>query len=1028
MIDDRRGPFASRLAIVIARAASFPERVGSEMFVPVAEANVEDVEPRVRRWLKTVARDTESQRALMEDLARRGLALGAGLRTVRLRDPRILPSWAEALTAFLEAQPTSLDHAAELGVRATALASFERTAHALLPRVRGRIEGIEIADAGYRGIVSDLVRRLIEICDATMRFEAQILAPAADPIQWPDIPAVDATQAGWMARLERLPALAFVIGVACEQWRGSVTEILVHLRDDGDLLRDAPFDRGALGALVEFKGGAGDRHANGRSVALLRFSSGRGLVHKPKDLRHVDATMKLLRFLGDAGLSLPLAIRGVLCRDGYGWEERVEPREVEDRDGFPRFYRRLGMLMRLMQLLNGRDLWADNLVASGDQPILIDLECLFCPPLHPPPLLSPRRRALVERMESTVVRTAMPIQAWMPSPDLPTRDLGCLSHAADPRESGGGALPLAPYRPWLGAEIADPWRYAEEVIAGYREMHDVLVKSRSALLSEDGPLRAFEDVGTRYIWRSTWDCHRALRASVSPPALLDGTARETVLAMLVRGAHALAREVDRPDLAEIAGAEIDAFRRLDVPLFTSRPTSSSLFSPRGQEIPGHFAGTAWDEVHRRITALDRTSVDDEEAILRAAIDAARGGADLPREALPAMSAATLRSGRRSEDVEPTADEVMAAVDDIAALLLDARRPPLGTGDGWLALTWWPAMDVWEVAPAAADLISGALGPALFLAEHFARSGDPRSWTASRETLDELFELAIHSDRMPPDPRLALGAPVPGGLAGPGALCYVAGRAGASLGDATLLAAARARVARATAAADAKQVGSDLAFGLAGLELQLLRLRADAGVDDADLDRILSHLADRLCQILTHRETPDRVSLASRLGELVPLDRDGIALALARTMALAPALVPDRATVTAALGPHVFDLSQRGGRLAALAVHGLGVQTGAAPALVHAGPIALHEQSTRALVSRAEEAQLAARVTGDPEAAREARRCVRVLLDRRAATGRWFPDRLVDDRLNLSALDGLPALGSVLLRHLRPQLPLISVLE
>jgi hypothetical protein len=1009
----------SRLAAVIARAASFPERASSELFVPVASSSAEDVEPRVRRWMRAVARDTESQRALMHHLASNGKALGAGLRTVRLCDPQRLPSWAESVVAFVEAQPASIERAAEVGSRTTALASFERAAQASLPRVNGRIEGIEIDEAGQRGIVDDLVHRLVEVCDPAMRLEARILAPDADARRWLEDPVIDGTRAGWLARIERLPALAFAIGVACEQWQTSMTEVLTRLSADMDVLREMAFVQSDLGSLVELKGGAGDRHADGRSVVLLRFSSGQGLVYKPKDLRHVEATMKLVRFLDDAGLSLALATRGVLSRDGYGWEERIEPREVEDRGGFARFYRRLGMLMRLMQLLNGRDLWADNLLACGEQPVLVDLECLFCPPLRPPPLLSPRRRALTDRMETTVVRTAMPIQAWMPTPELPTRDLGCLSRASDPGGALGAALRIAPYRPFLGAEMADPWSHAEDVIAGYREMHDVLSKSRGALLAPDGPLSGFEGVLTRYIWRSTWDCHRALRVSVSPEALVDGAARETVLAMLVRGAHTLARELESPGLSAIADAEVDSFRRLDIPMFASRTTSASLFTPGGHEIANHFDGMAWNEVRRRVEELDRTPLDAEVAILRAALDAARGGADLPLPATPAAVAAS-----RREEAPPSADEVMAAVDEIANLLLSARQPPIGTGGGWLCLAWWPEMDVWEVAPAAADLLSGALGPLLFLADHFALTGDPRSWMASRETMDELFELARHTDRMPPDPRLALGAVVPGGLSGPGALCYAASRVGASLGDNSLLAAARGHVVAAAIAAEAEHVCVDLPLGLAGLQLELLHVRSDGGPPHPDLDRTIAHVADRLSRIMASPETPYRMSASRRLGDIVPAGRDGIALALARTLAVAPTLVEDREGVRASLAAHAHDLSRRSGRMAFMAAH----EQGTHPGIVGTSSAALSALHTRALVSRAEEAQQRARITGDPEAAREASRCIRALLDRRATSGRWLPDRLVDDRLELSALDGMPALGSVLLRHLRPQLPLISVLD
>lgn len=1018
---------STRLATVIAAAAPFPERVSSEFFVPVGASNIRDVEPRVRRWLRTVAQDDEGLRAAMEYFAGNGQALGAGFRTVRLRDFRHLPSWAETLVAFLAAQPASSDEAASSGASTTLLVSFQRAAHALVPRLDGHIEGAQVADEGYEGIVGDLVSRLTEICDPAMRFEMQLLMPGANPVDWPGIPEVDATEAGWLERLERLPALAFVVGVTCEQWRRSVIEVLGRLLTDVALLRGEPFRREEFDPLVQFKAGAGDRHADGRSVTLLRFASGRGLVYKPKDLRHVEATMKVITFLNGAGLPLPLATRAVVCRDGYGWEERVDPKPVADRGGFHRFYRRLGMLIRLMQILNGRDLWADNLLAAGEQPLLTDLECLFTPPLDAPPQLPPRRQALMDRMETTVVRTAMPLQAWLPSPECPICDVGCLSHAGDPPEAGGAALPVAPYRPWMGAETADPWNHADDVSTGYREMHEVLLANRDKLLLDNGPLHAFTGVRMRYIWRDTSECRKMIRASVNPTALVDGTARETVLAVVFRGAWTpIAREVDLP---EIASAEIGAFRRLDIPLFTSLTTSSSLFTPEGTEIIGHFAGTAWDEVHRRIAALDQVPIDTDVAILRTAIDAARGGTDLaPGVELVARATSHNPNRNRPEDSEPAIDEVLKAVHDIADLLLAGRRPPLGTGSGWLALLWSPALDLWDVGPAAADLISGALGPALFLAEHFLVSGDPRSWTASRETLDELFELSNSNDNASEDLSLALGATVPGGLAGPGALFYVAGRVAVSLADKTLLLPARMHVDRAAGGAQAQRVGFDLAFGLAGLQLELLRFRTDDGMADVDLDLLASHLAARLGRVMLNPDIArNPVPTSTRLRDLVPTERDGIALALARTVAVAPELVVDRTAVMASLAAHSFDLARRGGRLAAMAVYGCGVQA-TLPTVPRPGLVELTELGTRALLLRAEEAQLAARSTNNPEAAFEARRCIRVLLDRRAASGRWFPDRLVDDRLNLSALDGMPALGSVLLRYLRPELPLISVLE
>jgi hypothetical protein len=550
------------------------------------------------------------------------------------------------------------------------------------------------------------------------------------------------------------------------------------------------------------------------------------------------------------------------------------------------------------------------------------------------------------------------------------------------------------------------------------------VANQQKLLAEDGPLGGFRGVLVRFIWRSTWECYRILAASVHPMTLVDGIARETMLASVLRGAYSpAARLATRLDLPALAAAEVDAFRRLDVPLFRSVTTSTSLFTPGGTEIPNQFAATAWDAVMGRIASLHRVSVEADVTVLRAAIDAARGGDDVGAftDGAGRVVAGPPRRQDRPDDVGPSADEVATAVQDIADLLCGARLAPLGTGSGWLGLLWAPAPDMWEVGPAAADLVSGALGPVLFLAENFSVNGDQRSWIASREALDELIELSLSEFGPLGEERYGHGGSVPGGLAGPGALLYVAGQAAVSLGDTDLLGVARTQVERASACAEGDDVGCDLAFGLAGLQLELLRLRTDDDKDDIGRDGLVSRLTDVLREAMLHPDTEmDAGPAARRLGHLVPSGLDGVALALARTLVMAPELVTDRHGAVAALTGHCFDLDSRGGRLAAMA-GGVAVPAGYLPA---ADTSSL---STRELLLRAEACQLGLQATGDPEAALEAGRCLRVLLDRRAATGRWFPDRLVDDRLNLSALDGLPALGRTLLRQLRPDLPVIGVL-
>jgi hypothetical protein len=121
--------------------------------------------------------------------------------------------------------------------------------------------------------------------------------------------------------------------------------------------------------------------------------------------------------------------------------------------GFRRFYRRLGMLTRLAQLLEGRDPWADNLLAIGDQPVLIDLECVLYPRVTPPPGI--RHRDLLETYDETVARSGIVVQPRVPRPNLPVRDLGCLLRAGEP-PTGTSAFPYRPTVPGAATWLPTP--------------------------------------------------------------------------------------------------------------------------------------------------------------------------------------------------------------------------------------------------------------------------------------------------------------------------------------------------------------------------------------------------------------------------------------------------------------------------------------------------------------------------------------------------------------------------------------------
>ncbi|MFD9128500.1 DUF4135 domain-containing protein [Kitasatospora sp. NPDC059571] len=1055
-----------RLRALIAAAAPFGERAaaradGTAVFAPDPDEDRRARAAAVDTWLRRAAGEHGGAPVLLDHLAATGRPLGEGLRGVVLADPQRLPDWGHALAAFLRTLPAAPGPATTAPGALTA--AFAAAADELLPYGPGGILGVPVTDRARADLGAALAARLTEACRLALCHELQTATGRPRATDWDEAGGLDTSREGWLARLERLPALAFLVGTVCRQWQHVQSEMFARLAGDRQLLTDRMWGGTDPGPLDRIRGEAGDRHAGGRSVALLHFAGGQDVVYKPKDMRHATAFLDLVRRL-NRELSLDLPVRTVLVRsdrgddghaaslatgcDGdYGWEELVPHRPCADRTGFARFYRRLGMTVRLVQLLEGRDLWADNLLADGEHPALIDLECLLYPRVQTPPAISPAHHGLLDELESTVVRTAMAFQPWTPARQTRALDIGCLSRIGGLESAPGvPALPLPPYRPVIatdggGTEAADPWQYTAEVVDGYREMHWALHRLRGELAHPEGPLAPFRGIWVRYIWRHTWDGYKILSASTSPLALDSGATRETVIAGALQGAiTAVAGDPGRGDLLEVVLAELDAFRQLDIPFFRSLTTSSSAFTADGREIPGHFRDTGWQRLQQRVAELDGFDLDAHTAVLSGCIDAARDGSEdpapAPGRARPAGRAAAPGSG-----------ELLDAAVRIGDRILADRR-----GTGWLGQSWYPGTGLRQVEVLCIDLITGTPGLAVLFAELWAATGEPRFHRAAHRTLTDAVGLidptAPRAFAFAADSRLAGGTPVPGGLAGPGSLIHALARTAPLLGTPELLAAAQALVPGALAVTvpaaarpgrPARTPFPDTPLGSAGLLLNLLRLRRATGPGHTPTEDGIRTLAAAALAHLTADQDPADPEGDHGFLDLVPAGTDSVAAALARAAAEAPALLADPDAVRDLLRGHRFATAARSGRLAcldtAVALGASTVDPGELAALTPpVGARRIAARTGRDLVATAGEALTAAEaglLHTLPESAdsllpgpfydgREAAGLlVGELLARHRATGRWYPERAADDRINLGALDGSAAVGLLLLRLLDP---------
>src|SRR5205085_624823 len=86
---------------------------------------------------------------------------------------------------------------------------------------------------------------------------------------------------------------------------------------------------------------------------------------------------ELLTWLNERGDFPPFRTLRILDRGTYGWSEYVQPGGCATPQEVERFYRRQGGYLALLYAMEATDFHAENLIAAGEHPVLIDLEALF---------------------------------------------------------------------------------------------------------------------------------------------------------------------------------------------------------------------------------------------------------------------------------------------------------------------------------------------------------------------------------------------------------------------------------------------------------------------------------------------------------------------------------------------------------------------------------------------------------------------------------------------------------------------------
>ena len=886
---------AADLRTIAGRASTLLDRFGPEYQPDRSGKGAATARARLERWIRNAA-DGDPQR-WKRRLAWDGfdeIRAREVLSAVQPADGTKLATWTSTLQEVLEETDASPD-ANETGV--SRLLSFDDPVpfeDLFLPFVvvaRRRLR--ERAGSGYphlsHGARSDLERGLLKwlsyFCAPSLQLEFSIfLSQRRSSVFGRLAPTGDQSQILYRAYLSRMvegglieffleyAVLARLTVVLTETWIDATSVFLLRLEKDRPLIAETfGCEDTDLGVVDELGPFLSDRHRGGHAVIGLVFSCGLGLIYKPREMGSEQAFGDLIDWLNAQGATPALKRLKVLSCSGYGWAEYVVHEPTNDRRKLECYYRRSGMLLAMAYVLHGYDFHFENMIASGEHPVLIDVETLMRPLPRTEPNETGRSgaEALANRMLSYSVLETGLLPLWQIGAGGESFDVSGLGGVSDQETDfahldwqhiNTDAMVLehqnlrrtsAENVPFASGAGHSPGQFVDDIVMGFQAAYGLILEHRDAPDFERCVSR-FSKQEVRFIFRPTKVYGTLFMKSLHPEYMRDGADRSIALESLA--ADLLAGD-SKPSFWPILDKEIRDLENLDIPYFSVLPESKSLEVCAGRTIDDWFEQSGFERVTVRIRDLDERDM--------------KRQIDLIRLSFYTRAQAGLRSAEPEVGTEPSHDIVALtpeqAIDEAVAIASELQERAIMAPDGsatWITTAPTPAAERFRIQPMGLDLYGGVCGVALFLAA--------LEKTAVGTGFRELSLAALHPlrDRLH-DPEQARGLAARaaiGGLTGLGSLIFTLLQAGRFLGDSSLVEDACLAASLMTPDRIETDSALDIVSGASGAILALLALY-DA-TDDREFLRRSVACGEHLLANLVGRDGVDEKVSGRREGVLL----------------------------------------------------------------------------------------------------------------------------------------------------------------
>lgn len=357
--------------------------------------------------------------------------------------------------------------------------------------------------------------------------------------------------------------------------------------ENSDTISSRLLNRKKISSISEVRSDAGDRHNCGKRTAIITTNAGK-IVFKPHDLS-VDEKYRV--FINKFFPDITYAPKAVNC-GSYGFCEYIENAPSSGREGASVYYRNLGSLLVVFQILGTSDLHHSNVLAKDDRPVLIDIETLMRAAFY-------KRAMNIDKVMNDI------FHSLCGSGLFPHGNDNCqLSFMFDTSEKNVSM----PVKDGV-KQTADV--YLEDILAGYNETYDYCLRIRDELKEA---INDFSNCFFRHIVRPTSKYMILLRETENPDMSADE--KEKHFFQIIHQPFNSCINKENNDSKTVHSVEAKAMARGDIPYFYSRGSDHDLYAEGEIIAENYFDFSAVENAMSRIDFLGENDRRFETDILK----------------------------------------------------------------------------------------------------------------------------------------------------------------------------------------------------------------------------------------------------------------------------------------------------------------------------------------------------------------------------------------------------------------------------